>query len=189
MVAVDRSHASTLVGTVGDASGIDGLSVDGVLYDVTFEHESYNAIFLETPPIFLNNQKLGDAASDALAAALHGLGVWGLMGISSTKSQTIATPVAFPLPAYRNEVFASLVLGGGKRLYPPTTPITNWEADHTFRLPTELRDSFVYPRLDYAVWTTATPIPAALPLFATGLGMSGLFGWRRKRNNTAALAA
>jgi hypothetical protein len=29
--------------------------------------------------------------------------------------------------------------------------------------------------------TTATPLPAALPLFATGLGGLGLLGWRRKR--------
>lgn len=35
---------------------------------------------------------------------------------------------------------------------------------------------------------TETPIPAALPLFATGLGALGLLGWRRKRKN-AALAA
>ena len=28
---------------------------------------------------------------------------------------------------------------------------------------------------------TATPLPAALPLFASGLGALGLFGWRRKR--------
>jgi len=34
-----------------------------------------------------------------------------------------------------------------------------------------------------------TPLPAALPLFATGLGGLGLLGWRRKRKNTAALAA
>ena len=27
----------------------------------------------------------------------------------------------------------------------------------------------------------ATPIPAALPLFATGIGVMGLLGWRRKR--------
>ena len=33
-----------------------------------------------------------------------------------------------------------------------------------------------------------TPLPATLPLFATGLGALGLFGWRRKRK-TAALAA
>ncbi len=36
--------------------------------------------------------------------------------------------------------------------------------------------------------TPATPLPAALPLFATGLGAMGLLGWRRKRKN-AALAA
>ncbi len=30
-----------------------------------------------------------------------------------------------------------------------------------------------------------TPLPAALPLFATGLGVMGLFGWRRKRKALA----
>ena len=34
-----------------------------------------------------------------------------------------------------------------------------------------------------------TPLPAALPLFAGGLGAMGLLGWRRKRKNSAALAA
>jgi hypothetical protein len=34
-----------------------------------------------------------------------------------------------------------------------------------------------------------TPVPAALPLFATGLGALGLFGWRRKRKNAAAIAS
>lgn len=32
----------------------------------------------------------------------------------------------------------------------------------------------------------ATPLPAALPLFASGLGALGLFGWRRKRKAQAA---
>ncbi len=36
---------------------------------------------------------------------------------------------------------------------------------------------------------SATPIPAAFPLFASGLEALGLFGWRRKRKNVAALAA
>jgi hypothetical protein len=39
-----------------------------------------------------------------------------------------------------------------------------------------------------AIETVATPLPAALPLFATGLGALGLLGWRRKRK-AAALAA
>ena len=33
------------------------------------------------------------------------------------------------------------------------------------------------------------PLPAALPLFATGLGGLGLLGWRRKRKVSAAVAA
>jgi len=36
---------------------------------------------------------------------------------------------------------------------------------------------------------TATPLPAALPLFATGLGALGLLGWRRKRKGAAVAAA
>ena len=31
-----------------------------------------------------------------------------------------------------------------------------------------------------------TPLPAALPLFATGLGGLGFFSWRRRRRATAA---
>jgi hypothetical protein len=41
--------------------------------------------------------------------------------------------------------------------------------------------------LDYSV--AATPLPATLPLFASGLGALGLLGWRRKRKNAATIAA
>jgi hypothetical protein len=39
------------------------------------------------------------------------------------------------------------------------------------------------------IGVNVVPLPAALPLFATGLGALGLLGWRRKRKNAAALAA
>ena len=35
--------------------------------------------------------------------------------------------------------------------------------------------------------TPTTPLPAALPLFVTGLGVMGLFGWRRKQKPKAAV--
>jgi hypothetical protein len=35
---------------------------------------------------------------------------------------------------------------------------------------------------------SSTPLPGALPLFATGLGVVGLLGWRRKRKSAAAIA-
>jgi hypothetical protein len=37
--------------------------------------------------------------------------------------------------------------------------------------------------------TVVTPLPAALPLFAAGLGALGLLGWRRRKKTAAALAA
>jgi len=37
----------------------------------------------------------------------------------------------------------------------------------------------------YATTIAPTPLPAALPLFATGLGAIGLLGWRRKRKAQA----
>jgi hypothetical protein len=37
--------------------------------------------------------------------------------------------------------------------------------------------------------SAATALPAGLPLFATGLGAMGLFGWRTRRKNTTAIAA
>jgi hypothetical protein len=47
--------------------------------------------------------------------------------------------------------------------------------------------SAAFDNLNFAV--TATPLPATLPLFATGLGAMGLLGWRRRRKNTPAIAA
>jgi hypothetical protein len=52
---------------------------------------------------------------------------------------------------------------------------------------------FAYIGLDNVVATDVgvvgtTPVPAALPLFATGLGALGMFGWRRKRKAQAVAA-
>jgi hypothetical protein len=46
-----------------------------------------------------------------------------------------------------------------------------------------------YVNLTTDTGLTATPLPAALPMFTAGLGMMGLLGWRRKRKSAAALAA
>jgi hypothetical protein len=43
--------------------------------------------------------------------------------------------------------------------------------------------SSVFPGGEIRGFLAETPIPAALPLFATGLGGLGLFAWRRKRKD------
>ena len=46
-------------------------------------------------------------------------------------------------------------------------------------------------QLVYGPGTTApaaTPLPAALPLFSTGLGAFGFFGWRKRRKAQAVVA-
>ena len=42
---------------------------------------------------------------------------------------------------------------------------------------------------DLTVSVSGTPLPAALPLFTTGLGALGAFGWWRKKKKVATLAA
>lgn len=37
--------------------------------------------------------------------------------------------------------------------------------------------------------TSPVPLPAALPLFVTGLGALGLLGWRKRRKSVAAVPA
>ena len=43
------------------------------------------------------------------------------------------------------------------------------------------------PGTIYVFSDVETPLPAALPLFATGLGALGLLGWRRKKKAQAAV--
>jgi hypothetical protein len=81
IVAAGPSHAMSLVGTPSDASGIDGLVVDGVTYDVTFYNSSYDSIYSSTVPTFLGNSGGAADAASALASVLSSFGVTELVGI------------------------------------------------------------------------------------------------------------
>ena len=47
-------------------------------------------------------------------------------------------------------------------------------------------DFYIGNFIDFHGTVSQVPLPAALPLFATGLGALGLLGWRRKRKAQAA---
>jgi hypothetical protein len=50
-------------------------------------------------------------------------------------------------------------------------------------------ESVTYLSGTQLIGTAETPLPAALPLFASGLGALGLLGWRRKRKGATKAAA
>ena len=52
-------------------------------------------------------------------------------------------------------------------------------------VPESITGPGIFEADNFSLDVTPTPIPAALPLFATGLGVMGLFGWRRKRKIAA----
>jgi len=69
-------------------------------------------------------------------------------------------------------------LGGG-------TIVTTFGNDRGASNNPNIADPLDLPPGTWSVAAAETPLPAALPLFATGLGALGLLGWRRKRKQTA----
>jgi len=56
-------------------------------------------------------------------------------------------------------------------------------------LPGNINSGHALSGISGSLTVAATPIPAALPLFATALGLMGFFGWRRKSTSAAVAAA
>ena len=79
-----KSYAATLEGTIFDATGIDGLVVGTVTYNVAFINGAYSSIYKATPPTFIGDQSGAQAAATALASALKDLQVRYLTGTVQT---------------------------------------------------------------------------------------------------------
>jgi hypothetical protein len=190
IVATGPSHAMSLVGTTSDALGIDGLVVDGVTYDVTFYDSPYNSVYSSTLPTFLGNSGGAADAASALASALTSLDVTQLAGIGpqynallvpfsdATTGILSCAPCSGENTSY--VAFQSATIAGTWTTVPPLPGIQS-----QFNISGQ-NDSVTYSCCEYVVFTAAsttgaTPLPATLPLFATGLGGLGLLGWRRKR--------
>jgi hypothetical protein len=105
--------------------------------------------------------------------ASHGLqGGWEILAVDSS-NLNLGVILDFSTPLYPPPGLGQLIdFAGGD--------ITQWTL---FNVSGALAGGF------YGFLTpeaSATPLPAALPLFATGLGALGLLGWRRKRRAAAA---
>lgn len=167
------ARAVTLVGTTAAATGVDGLLVGTTLYDVTFDLGTADALFPSNPPIF-NNVTDANSAASALLTTLNALDVTGL------------TPQENP---YEINVPYSTVSGGNYSAvefsYDVWTP-NQWGENSGYQN-VSLPGDYDYGH-NFIAEFSVTPLPAALPLFAAGLGAMGLFGWRRRRK-AASLAA
>jgi hypothetical protein len=132
-------------------------------FSLTWNGISYNQTTANTGVLFFN-------PSGTLTEAFFGNNCVGLSGscnlVDGTNNWVFDVCLVGPCP------------GGGGGQYAVTNP------SYPFAYFVDLSGSLVT-----STPPPTTPLPAALPLFATGLGALGLLGWRRKRKNTAALAA
>ena len=90
---------------------------------------------------------------------------------------------AVPLALSNNMVFDIFFTGGATNFSLPSLKVDFWtDLSQTQSTGNLLSQSIGAP-------VSATPLPAAFPLYATGLGALALLRWRRKRKNAPAIAA
>jgi hypothetical protein len=88
---------------------------------------------------------------------------------------------ASPLALSNNMVFDIQFAGGTTNFSLPTLKVDFWTDSSQSKSTGDL--------LSQSIPVSSTPIPDALPLFATGVGLIGMLGWWRKRKGAAAIAA
>ncbi len=161
----------------GDVTSITGLDVGGSFFDIAFIHGgeglSYNDAYTPDTPHYAN----AEAAAGAIVSFLNSFDpLPKISGTIDPEYGYTGFQIPFALaPTYVQVFYAN----------------TNCNSS-TPRYCTNPMDTFSPTRLNPSVYAWVelypTPLPATLPLFATGLSGLGLLGWRRKRK-AAALAA
>lgn len=107
-------------------------------------------------------------------------------GFSNSSAPTAAPFYGFVFTVISGNLFPPLVGGGGQRQ--GTGDEFAFDSGAVFAS-NEGSANFLPGDVDFGVFASATPLPAALPLFAGGAGLIGLLARRRKRKTAAALAA
>lgn len=187
LLGVSQAGAETLAGSTTDATGINGLVVDGVTYNVTFESASYDTVYVTDglPNTFLGNPSgASDAASDLLAA-INFLGVEQLIGQDEAlyDGGNLIIPDSNDTSSSTNggTTFGCIFSTGSY------CSAGTWGGLNTY---TDLADTAMGSETDYVVFSAVatTPLPPAFLLFATLLPALGWLGWRGKRKSCAAVA-
>jgi hypothetical protein len=171
MLATPANATTTLVGTDTTATGVDDLSVNGTLYDVNFVLGIPSTVFLTYTPIF-NNATNAQAAALALINVLNTFGVTGLTPAENPYFMEVPYSTVSPTTGnYQSVEFSYNVFT--PNVWGENSPCCEFQS-----LPgnTDFGHNFI------AEFTpVATPLPAALPLFAGGLGLIGVIGHRKRK--------
>jgi hypothetical protein len=171
LLGASQAGAATLVGSTSDATGVDGLVVDGTTYNVTFVNSTYSTVYASTPPTFLGETLTAEHAAIALADALNTLGA-----TNDFADSNLFIPYQYvPLPSPSSNLYNVYNSGSASNT-------AGWD----YVIGTDYSvTSYGGTPTDFTVFVAETPVLPALPLFATGLGALGLLGWRRKRKALA----
>jgi hypothetical protein len=160
-------------------------------YDVTFSGSNFDVSAVVTTSNSLD--------------ALGGYDITGISGtVTGPTDGAISGLVANPGQPFQGTYYDSSGLGWyyDNVLFAGSIPVDNngilfsfgadivanlYSVGSSFFLSVDDPSSFWNPGDPGTLQVTATPIPAALPLFATGLGLVGLLEWRRKRRKIAVM--
>jgi len=167
--------------------GSSYLSTVSLYLYVTAPNEQLQLLFLNP----INNYPSLVPSSIFTPVLPTGSGYWETINVSSydiVVGSTFLVGVHWlePLGGYPGDVYLGFNTDSGNDSHGYEYNTSKWPAPSYWGTPTNPGDGIGLwmIRADVEI----TPLPAALPLFATGLGALGLLGWRRKRKVQAVAA-
>jgi hypothetical protein len=173
--AVNQAQAATVVNWNGD----DSFTTDQITFTgfTANQLSSISGDGTYTSSSFFNFLTFSQQSVDttfSLALRLNGIwttvSTWTLNSLSDANLSSITTPINF----------ASSTVSGIELTATPNLSGDNYDNMNFNRQRNQ--ESFTFNSV------TATPLPGALPLLASGLGALGLLGWRRRRKACSMIA-